>query len=91
MGEVTVVLSRADFNVIRFALRDQITAIQDKLASLESDLDRIECGNKYIEATKKLYALWLERGTETIRAANSFMSSAGFGNGPERSVELCQG
>ena len=90
MEKVTVVLSREDFNVIRFALRDQITAIQDKLARIESDLDHNEYGNKYIEATMELHALWLEHGTETIRAANSFMSSAGFGDGPERSVELCQ-
>lgn len=87
MEKVTVVLSRDDFNVIRFALRDQITAIQDKLARIESDLDHIERGNKYIEATMELHALWLEHGTETIRAANSFMSSASFGNGPERSEQ----
>lgn len=87
MEKVTVVLSRDDFNVIRFALRDQITAIQDKLARLESDLDDTMHGAEYIEATKKLHALWLEHGTETIRAANSFISSAGFGDGPERSEQ----
>lgn len=87
MGEVTVVLSREDFYVLRFALCDQITAIQNKVASLESDLNDTMHGAEYIEATKKLHALWTERGTETIRAANSFMSSASFGDGPERSRE----
>ena len=87
MEKVTVVLSRDDFNVIRFALRDQITANQNRLASLKSELETTNYGAEYIKLTIELRAVVHEYGKMLIHAANSFMSSAGFGDGPERSEQ----